>query len=236
MAKTVMISGGTSGMGKAAVEQLLANGFNVATFSKDPEKCTGLSKELKEKHDKSRFLVMSADVSDEKQLIGVVDETLKKFKTIDILINNAGFGYFEDCDKFNLEKFHGMIKTNLVGVALLTKLTVPFMKKKKSGLIINIASMSGKRSYPRGEFYSATKFGVMGYSDGLRKELQAFNIKVSTVCPGVVETDFFTEKWKKKRIEKGEPMMAVEDISRVISLICTQSEHSNIQHVEVLPF
>jgi NADP-dependent 3-hydroxy acid dehydrogenase YdfG len=96
--------------------------------------------------------------------------------------------------------------------------------------------MSGRRSYPRGSFYSSTKFGVMGYSDGLRKELEPHNIKVSTICPGVVETDFFTDEWKKKRTERHQPMMDVKDVSRLISLICTQSGHSNVQHVEIVPF
>ena len=236
MSKTVIISGGTSGIGKAAVLQLLKDGFNVATFSRDKNKCNALVEELKEKHDPNQFIVMDEDITDEKNMLEFVSATISKFKTIDILINNAGFGYFEDSDKVDLEKFQSMIQTNLVGVAILTKQVVPNMMENKSGLIINVVSMSGKRSYPRGEFYGATKFGLMGYSDGIRKELQEHNIKVSTVCPGVVDTDFFSEKWKKEREEKGEPMMAPEDISRAISLICRQSEHSNIQHIEVLPF
>jgi NADP-dependent 3-hydroxy acid dehydrogenase YdfG len=236
MNKTVIISGGTSGIGKAAVVTLLKDGFNVATFSRDKEKCKSLEKELNENWDPERFMINDSDVTDEKSMGQFVAKTVEKFKSIDILINNAGFGYFEDCDKVDMKKFQAMLQTNLVGVANLVKQTVPIMKKQKSGLILNVVSMSGRRSYPRGEFYSATKFGLMGYSDGLRKELQEHNIKVSTVCPGVVETDFFTEEWKKKRTEKGEPMMVADDISRAISLIALQSDQSNIQHIEVVPF
>lgn len=236
MNKTVIISGGTSGIGKAGVERLLQDGFNVATFSRDKGKCKDLEIRLQQNWDSERFLITSADVSNENEMHDFVATTLKKFNSIDILVNNAGFGYFEECDKVDMEKFQEMINTNLVGVAVLTKAAVPQMKKQKSGLIINIVSMSGRRSYPKGEFYSATKFGVMGYSDGLRKELEEHNIKVSTICPGVIETDFFTEEWKEKRRSENKPMMKPVDISRIISLICTQSEHSNIQHVELIPF
>jgi NADP-dependent 3-hydroxy acid dehydrogenase YdfG len=236
MSKTVLISGGTKGIGKAAVLALLEEGFNVATFSRDKNTCNEFEKELSNNWDPERFLITNANVSSEEEMQKFVASTIQKFNSIDILINNAGFGYFEDSDKVDSERFQEMVQTNLLGLALLTKHVIPIMKEKKSGLIINIASMSGKRSYPRGEFYSATKFGVMGYSDGLRRELQEHGIKVSTICPGVVDTDFFSEQWKKKREEKGEPMMSCEDISRVISLICTQSENSNIQHIEVLPF
>lgn len=236
MAKTVLISGGTSGIGKAAVMQLLEEGFNVATFSRDELKCMKLQEELIKQFDKENFMVSAADITNEEELKLFVAATQKKFKTIDILINNAGFGYFEKCDKFDIGKFQNMINTNLIGIAQLTKLAVAKMKENKSGLIINIASMSGRRSYPEGEFYSATKYGLMGYSDGLRKELAKHNIKVSTICPGVVDTNFFTTQWKIDRTESGESMMAPGDISRVISMICNQSEHSNIQHIEVLPF
>jgi NADP-dependent 3-hydroxy acid dehydrogenase YdfG len=236
MEKTVIISGGTSGIGKAMLIRLLNDGFSVATFSRHKKSCEQLEKGLKEKMDADRFMVMNADVADEKQMAKFVKAVAKRFKSVDILINNAGFGYFEDCDKVDMKEYHELIQTNLVGVANLVKHTVPIMKEKGSGLIINIASMSGMRSYPKGSFYSSTKFGVMGYSDGLRKELEEHGIKVSTVCPGVVETNFFTDEWKKRRREENRPMMDVKDVSRLISLICTQSEHSNIQHVEILPF
>ena len=234
--KTVLISGGTSGIGKASVLQLLRDGFNVSTFSRDDSKCKSLEKELARDYEDSRFLVLAADVTDEGSLLSFVRAVAKKFGSIDILINNAGFGYFSECDSFDMGHFKRLIDTNLIGVAMLTNLAVPYMKRKKSGQIINIASMSGKRSYPKGEFYSSTKFAVMGYSDGIRKELEEFGIKVSTICPGLVETNFFGDNYKKMVRKQGKTMMAPEDISRIVSLICRQSKHSDIQDVSVLPF
>jgi len=236
--KTVLISGGTDGIGRGSVLQLLKDGFNVATFSRNDKNCNELQSELEESYDKKRFLVLNADVADEHRLGGVVRETLAKFKSIDILINNAGFGYFAGCDDVDISRFQEMIQTNVVGMASLTKLVVPQMKKKKRGLIINISSMSGKRVLSKGEFYSATKFAVMGYSEGLRKELRDYGIKVSTICPGMVKTNFFDEAELKKRLVKGKPapILEVTDISRIISLICNQSEHCDIRDISVMPF
>lgn len=239
-AKTVLISGGTSGIGKGAALQLLKDGFNVCTFSNNQKKCESFEKELEKQYDKDRFLILQADVFDEESLKRVVDETIKKFGTIDILINNAGIGYFRDCDAVDMSRFQEMIQTNLVGLALLTKLVVPHMKRQKSGLIINMASISGKKAFANGEFYSATKFGVMGYSEGIRNELKEFGIKVCTMCPGMVKTGFFDKEElerRRKAWKGGIPkMLEVEDIARIISLICTQAEHCDIQDITIMPF
>ena len=210
----------------------------MATFSRNQEKCDLFQKELESKYDQDRFLVINGDVTNEDDLKKIVDIMIEKFKSIDILINNAGFGYFSDCDTVDMSIFQEMIQTNIFGVALLTQLVVPYMKQQKSGLIFNVASISGKKVYPKGEFYSATKFAVMGYCEGIRKELKEYGIKVSTLCPGMIKTDFFNkEELKRREKEWGDfPMMEVSDISRIISLVCNQSEHSNIQDVTVMPF
>ncbi len=238
MAKTVLISGGTSGIGRAAVLRLLEDGFNVAAFSRNKDKCDKLEKELK-KHE-GKYLVLDADVADETAVKKVVEETIERFGSIDILINNAGVAYYVACDEVDTDKLHQMIHTNILGVMLLTKHVVPHMKKNKSGLILNIASISGKSAFPKGEFYSATKYAIMGYSEGLRKELKEYKIKVSTICPGMIKTELFGEKelQRRKELWKGElpVMMEPEDISNVISMICSQPERCEIRDLTIMPF
>lgn len=238
--KTGLISGGTDGIGKATVLKLLKDGHKVATFSRDKRKCDQLIKLLSKSHPQKQFLVLNSDVTDETNLALVVTETVKKFGAIDILINNAGIGYFAECDKVDMSRFQQMIQINIVGLALLTKLVVPHMKKKKSGLIINLASISGKIAFANGEFYSATKFGVMGYSQGIRNELKDFGIKVATLCPGMIKTSFFDEEELERRMKiwngKVPPMLEAKDITDIISLICNQSEHCDIQDLTIMPF
>ncbi|MBP9702859.1 SDR family NAD(P)-dependent oxidoreductase [Candidatus Woesebacteria bacterium] len=238
--KVALVSGGTKGIGHGVVDQLLADGMSVATFSRNSGQVSKLEAELSLKYDADRFLVVEGDVTKEDSVAAVVKQVKEKFGQVDILVNNAGIGYFRDVDTFDLARFEQMITTNIVGVALLTKYVVPIMKEAKTGLIINVASISGKVAFANGEFYSATKFGVMGYSQAIRAELAPFGIKVSTLCPGMIKTDFFDEEEleRRKRIWNGKvpQMLEVSDITRLVSLIANQSEHSDIQDLTIMPF
>lgn len=238
--KVILVSGGTKGIGRAFVEQLLSEGMSVATFSRNDAQVATLQTELSSRYAEDKFLVTTGDVTVENSVKSLVEKVVAKFGQIDVLINNAGIGYFRDVDSFDLTRFQQMLSTNIVGVALLTKYVVPQMKKSNSGLIINIASISGKVAFANGEFYSATKFGVMGYSQAIRAELAPFGIKVSTLCPGMIKTDFFDEEEleRRKKIWNGKipPMLEVSDITRLVSLIINQSEHSDIQDLTIMPF
>ena len=241
MTKTILISGGTSGIGKAAAKQLLQDGFKVAAFSREPAKVKKLKDELAKDFSPEQFLILTGDITNETSVKNVVGKTVKTFSRIDVLFNNAGYGYFTPVDKVDIKKFEAMIATNLVGQAILTKRVSPIMKKQKSGTIINLVSISGKKSYAWGEFYAATKFGLMGYSEGLRDELKDFGIKVATVCPGMVKTNFFTAKELQRRMKrlhltKKPPMLNPEDVARAVSLIANQSSVSDIQDLTIMPF
>lgn len=239
--KTVLISGVTSGIGRATVFQLLKDGFSVSGFAPQVQKCRALSKELAQLFDPANFLILPADVRHEKSLKTVVAATLKRYKHIDVLINNAGYGFFVEPDAVDVKKYWDMIDVNVVGMARLTKLVVPHMKKRKLGLIINLASIAGRRVGVKGSFYSATKFAVMGYSEGLRKDLASFGIKVSTVCPGLVKTNFLTKKEYQRRMKEiwhnHEPtMLEAQDIAGAIGFICSQPAHAEVQDMLIMPF
>lgn len=228
-------------MGKGAVLQLLKDGFNVSTFAPRQIQCEALADELEGTYNEKLFLVSVGDLRNEKDSEKIVAETVKKFGGIDILINNAGIGYFPPSDEVEEKKFLDMMQVNVIGLTMLTKHVIPLMKEQKSGLILSISSTSGKVGVAGSEFYNATKFGVMGYSAGLRLELKPFGIKVSTVCPGMVHTNIFSKEEIETRLKerwggKMPVMLDVPDVSRVISLICNQSEHSDIQDVTVTPF
>jgi uncharacterized protein len=239
-ANTVLISGGTDGIGKAAVSQLLQDGCNVATFSRNKTKVDALKKELANNYDAGRFLVSVGDVAKESDLKKIVAATIKKFKKIDILVNNAGFGYFADCDKVDMKKFKEMIDVNLVGMVALINIVVPYMKKNKSGLIINISSTSGKKATPS-QLYSATKFAVSGYSESIREELRKFNIRVTTVYPGMVMSNFFNvaDDWKervKKWQGKVPTMLEPSDIAQAIGFVCGQPARVLVDDITIMPF
>ena len=238
--KTVLISGGTSGMGRACVFKFLEAGHNVATFARSGDSCKALENELGGKFPQASYLVLQGDVTDEASVAIIVQKTVKKFGAIDILVNNAGRGLFETIDTIKPGDYLNLLNVNLIGVALLSKHAVQSMKKKKTGHIINIASISGKESGPGREFYSASKYGVMGFSEGLRKELNDFEIKVTTICPGMVKTGFFSqhELRRRKTANKGKLplMLRPEEIASAIYFIASQPGHVAITDITILPF
>jgi len=241
MTKTILISGGTSGIGRASLSQLLKDGFKVAAFSRDQLKVKKLAAELAKNFPKDQYLLLSGDIAKEQNVKQVVKKTVKAFGRIDVLFNNAGFGYFIPADKVDIKKFQQMIATNLIGQTILTREVVPIMKKQKSGTIINLVSISGKKAYAWGEFYAATKFGLMGFSEGLRDELKEFGIKVATICPGMVKTNFFTKqelhrRMKRLGLTKKPAMLEPADVARAVSLIANQSKASDIQDLTIMPF
>lgn len=238
--KTILISGVTSGMGREMMAGLLGEGYKVAGFAPSAEKCRVMAKELSALFDSRNFLVVVGDVRKEMGLKKVITASIKKFKKIDILINNAGYGFFTESDKINIKEYQEMIDVNLVGIARLTKIVVPYMKKQKSGQIINIVSVAGRKTGAKGEFYASTKFGVMGFSEGIRQELKPFRIKVATVCPGTTQTNFFTRAEMERRkkelgLKQDPPMLTTHDVARTVSLICNQPATSDIQDILVLP-
>jgi len=239
--KVALISGGTSGIGRAAVLQLLQDGFCVCAFAPSANKAKAFAKELAELFEPANFLVLSGDVRKEESLKKVVAATVKKFKRIDVLFNNAGYGFYTKPEEVDIKKYQDMMEVNMIGMARLTKLVVPQMKKQKSGLIINTASVAGRSVGLKGSFYSSTKFAVMGYSEGLRKDLVPYGIKVATVCPGMVKTNFFNQKEYKRRLHElwhgREPMMLQsEDVAAVIGFICRQPARSEVRDVFIMPF
>ena len=239
MSKVVLVSGGTKGIGKATCLALLHDGFRVVTFSRSRESGEALRSELRDIPE-TEYAIFSGDVSQEEDVRRIVHDTVERFGRIDVLINNAGTGYFSTADTMDAGVFRDMIETNLVGLTLLTREVIPHMKRTRSGLILNVVSTSGKRAFACGEFYSATKFGVMGYSEAIRLELKEFGIKVSTLCPGMIQTDFFAPEELERRIHLNggirPQMLAVDDVTRVIRLVCSQSVHCDIQDIALMPF
>jgi len=229
--KVAIVSGGTSGIGRGAVDVLLNEGFAVVTFSRDTDKCAILEKELEGKN----VLVLSGDVADETFVKSLVEKTMEKYNQVDVLVNNAGWGFWTSAEDGDISTFRDMLDTNVVGVATLTKHVIPHMKDQKSGVIVNISSKAGKNGYVHGSFYCATKFAVMGYSESIRLELRPHGIRVCTICPGMVDTNLFPPGiLENRKALRGElSMMEVSDTSAVLKMIVTQSETSNIEDVTI---
>ncbi len=182
MSKTILITGASSGIGKATAEKLLAEGHIVYAAARRVERM----QDLQEKG----AITIELDMTDENTLDTGVKKIIAEQGKIDVLFNNAGYGLYGTVEETSIEDAKNQFEVNLFGLARLTQLVLPQMRKQQSGLIINTSSMGGKIYTPLGAWYHATKHALEGWSDCLRLELKQFGINVVVIEPGGIQTDW----------------------------------------------
>lgn len=183
MTQTILITGSSSGIGKATAKFFQEKGWNVIATMRTPEKEEELTK-------LSNVLVTKLDVLDQDSIQKAVEEGIEKFGKIDVLLNNAGYGAYGPLEAFPTEKIRRQFNTNVLGLLDVTKAVLPHFRKNKSGTIVNISSIGGKMTFPLGSLYHGTKFAVEGISEALSFELEQIGCKVKIIEPGAIRTDF----------------------------------------------
>lgn len=183
MRKTILITGSSTGIGKATALKFQAEGWNVIATMRSPEKeeeLTGLD----------NVLVTKLDVQDQASIDVAIQAGVEKFGKIDVLLNNAGYGLMGTFESATKEQVQRQFDVNVFGLFDVTRSILPHFRKNKNGTIINISSIGGRMTFPIMPFYHATKFAVEGFSESLHYELEPIGIKVKIVEPGGVATDF----------------------------------------------
>ncbi len=174
-------------------------------------------------------MVITADVTSESSVQNLINETQKKFGTVDILINNAGVGMFSNVVDMKTAEYDTMMNVNLKGVFLCSRAVLPAMIKQQKGEIINIASLAGKNSFAGGSVYSATKWGLIGFARSLMLEVRDHNIRVVTISPGSVNTHF-AEK------EKNEPqIIQPQDVADTVLFALNIPSRVNVSEIDIRP-
>lgn len=220
--KTVIITGGSRGIGKACVTAFAREGAQVVfTYNKSSSDADALVKEIK-KHTSSTVYAFQADVRDYQQCRGVVENTLQKCGRLDIIVNNAGIVRDKALMMMTQEDWKDVIDTNLTGTFNMTRSAITTLLKQKSGCIINMSSVSGLAGIPRQSNYSASKAGIIGFTRSLAKEVAAYNIRVNAVCPGFISTDmvYSLKDEIRQEIMKQIPMGRLGTVEEVADL-CT---------------
>lgn len=183
MNKTILITGASSGIGKATAALFQAKGWNVVATMRAPEKETELSS-------LENVLVSRLDVLDLDSIQQAIEGGIEKFGKIDVLLNNAGYGAYGPLEAFPRENMIRQFNTNVIGLLDVTRGILPHFRKHKSGIIINVSSIGGKITFPLGSLYHGTKFAVEGISEALSFEMAQIGVKVKIVEPGLIATDF----------------------------------------------
>ena len=179
-----LVTGASSGMGKEIARQLLADGYVVYTAARRVEKMADLEKQ--------GAIPIKMDITNEDDVVNLVEKIKQQHAGVDILVNNAGFGSYGAMEDTTIEDAKYQFDVNLFGLARLTQALLPYMREKKAGRIVNITSMGGKIYTALGSWYHATKHALEGWSDCLRLELAPFGIDVIIIEPGIIETEFGT--------------------------------------------
>jgi NAD(P)-dependent dehydrogenase (short-subunit alcohol dehydrogenase family) len=182
--KTVLITGSSSGIGKAAVLRFAKAGWNVAATMRQPEKETDF-KSLKQ------VKLYALDVTDKKNIEEVMQAVKKDFKTIDVVVNNAGYGVDGIFEGMSDEVIEKQFNTNVFGLLRVTREAIKIMREQKGGTIVQIASMGGRLAFPGYSIYHGTKWAVEGFTESLQYELAPLNIRVKIVEPGAIKTEFY---------------------------------------------
>lgn len=183
MAKSVLITGCSSGIGAAAARHFSDQGWNVAATMRNPADGAALAK-------LPGVRILALDVTDDRSVRDTVAVAAKEFGTIDAVVNNAGFGAFGPFEPASQALIDRQFKTNVFGVFNVVRAVLPGMRAARRGVIVNVTSIGGLLTLPLNSIYHATKFAVDGFSEGLRYELEPFGIAVKVVAPGGVATDF----------------------------------------------
>ena len=238
--RTAFITGATSGFGRAIAIRFAALGYNLIVTGRRENRLNELISQLQTEY-KIEVLPLCFDVKDYEACKKAVQSLPEFFRHIDILVNNAGLAAgtspFQDSD---LADYEVMIDTNVKGLIYMTKLIVPGMIEQQSGHIVNISSIAGIEVYPNGSVYCASKHAVNAITKGLRIDLIKHGIKVSSVSPGMAETEFSIvrnhgDEEKAKSVYEGLIPLSADDIADAVEYIVTRPDHVSINDIQINP-
>jgi len=240
MRKIGLVTGATAGIGMAVAEILAKNGYNLIITGRRKELLDELKNELGVKY-KSDVLALNFDIRDRQQTEDVIDHLPKSWENIDVLVNNAGLSLgLTPIQEGMVDDWDQMIDTNIKGLLYITRKVAPLMVKRGSGHIVNISSIAAREVYEGGNVYCATKHAVDALNKGMRIDLVKHNIKVTSISPGMVETEFSFVRFKgnKSRADKvyeGMTPLNAGDVAEAVWFALSRPAHVNINDMLIMP-
>lgn len=239
MNKIILITGATSGIGEASALKAAEAGFDVIITGRRKERLDELSEKIRRKG--ADVLILNFDVRQSEEVSKAINSLKGKWRNIDILINNAGLAVGTNpIQEGILDDWERMIDTNVKGLLYITRAVAPLMTARNSGHIVNLASIAGKEVYPGGNVYCATKHAVDALSKAMRTDMLKYNIKVTNIAPGMVETEFSLVRYKGDKtaadnVYKGMTPLTNEDIAETILFAITRPAHVCLNDIVIMP-
>lgn len=239
MNKTAIITGATAGIGLETARVLSQHNFNLILTGRRKERLEDIRKELQSEN--CKVFTLAFDIQSKKETDKALESLPVEWKTIDVLVNNAGLAAgLASISQADVSDWEAMIDTNIKGLLYITRIISGWMIEKKQGHIVNISSIAGKESYPNGSVYCGTKHAVEAISKAMRIELAPHNIKVSTVSPGAVDTEFSLVRFKgdqekANKVYTGFSPLQARDIAESIYFVISRPAHVTINDLLIMP-
>ena len=228
--RIAVVTGSTKGIGRAVAEALLESGARAVVSARNAGEVSTAGRELSARHP-GRVLAHPCDVRHEDEVAALFAAADRAFGGVDVLVNNAGVGFFKNLEEMTLAEWNSILETNLTGVFLCSRAAIPRMRARGGGYIVNVSSLAGKNAFPSAAAYNASKFGLNGLSEALMQEVRHDGIKVSYVMPGSVNTHF-----NGKSPDPGEGWkLDPQDIARVVVDLLGHDARSLPSCVEIRP-
>jgi 3-hydroxy acid dehydrogenase / malonic semialdehyde reductase len=238
--KIVLITGASSGIGKACAYDFAREGARLIILARRKGKLNELAEELKNEFN-TECIVMSVDLRKQKDVEAAFNSLPDEWKDVDILINDAGLARgLSKIHEADISHWEEMIDTNIKGLLYITRVVTPYMVERETGHVINIGSTAGHEVYAKGNVYAATKFAVKALTQSIRIDLLDKNIKVTAVDPGMVLTEFSYVRFsgdeeKAKEVYKGITPLTAEEVSQVVLFAATRPPNVNINEIIITP-
>jgi 3-hydroxy acid dehydrogenase/malonic semialdehyde reductase len=235
-----LITGATAGIGRSTAELFASHRIDLIVTGRRKERLEELAAELKEKY-KVKVLALCFDVRDLQEVEKALGNLPEEFSSIDILLNNAGLASgMAPIHEGDIEDWEKMIDTNIKGLLYVTRVIAPMMVKSKKGHIINIGSIAGKEVYVNGNVYCASKHAVDALNKGMRVDLLPHGIRVTSINPGMIETEFSIVRFhgdeeRAKKVYLGIQPLTAEDIAETVYWVATRPAHVNINEITIMP-
>ncbi|MCE3043719.1 SDR family NAD(P)-dependent oxidoreductase [Legionella sp. 16cNR16C] len=237
--KTALITGASSGIGKACARALAKQGSRLILVSRRKERLAELAESLNNEFS-TESLIITLDITRKLDVESQLSKLPVEWKDIDILINNAGLALGSDSIQTGeIENWERMIDTNVKGLLYVSRLLIPDMIERKSGHIVNIGSIAGQECYPNGNVYCASKHAVRAITKSMRLDLLGTSVRVSEIAPGAVETEFSIVRWNDEQKAREfyrdfDPLLA-EDVAEAVLFCLTRPPHVDIAEITILP-
>jgi NADP-dependent 3-hydroxy acid dehydrogenase YdfG len=237
--RVALVTGASSGIGEATALQLARDGMAVAIAARRRDRLRDVAAKIESSS--GTVYVLEADLTKESDAQWIVSKTEERFGRLDVLVNNAGVMYLEPVETASLERWRRMFELNLLSLIASTQAALRGMRARKEGHVVNVASTAGRQAHPNSGGYAATKFGVVAFSESLRKEVYKDNIRVTVIEPGVVDTELrehIAHAGTRSSLNAWADSMRQlqpDDVARIIAFCVAQPARVNINEVLVRP-